>query len=75
MAKKNKFARCYLLFTLIAAKNQGMQMSIKNIDKNGLRLAVMIEKEKAKKEFGIKSLSELSGKRLQEFEKFLSEKL
>ena len=70
----NKFSRCYSLFMLLAAKY--LKHDFRNEwDKNIMNLLVMIVKAKTKKEFGIKSLRELKGKKLKEFEKFLEAKL
>ena len=67
----NRFSKCYGFFTLIASK----KMNVENKYSSGMRLAVMIVKQKMKEEFGIKSLANLSKKRLKEFETFLAEKL
>lgn len=71
MAKRNRFVKCYSLFILLANK----KMDVHDKYSHDMKLAIMIVKEKCKKEFGIKSLSELKGKRLKEFEAFLESKL
>lgn len=71
MTKRNRFSKCYTLFIIIANK----KMDVKNRYSNDMKLAVMIVKEKCKKEFGIKSLAELKGKKLKEFEAFLENRL
>jgi len=74
--KKNRFSRCYTLFILLAAKQIGvLNLPKDRWNKNGMGLSVMVIKEKLKKEFGIKSLRELKGKKLKEFEQFLESKL
>lgn len=75
--KKNRFSRCYSLFILLAEKHLGVSRKPGTVEwpMNGIQLAIMIVKEKFKKEFGIKSLRELKGKKLKEFEQFLESKL
>lgn len=72
MAKKNRFSKCYGFFTMIAVKKM---WPVADPHSSGMRLAVMIVKEQLKKEFGIKSLTELNKKKLKEFERFLANKL
>lgn len=71
MAKKNRFSKCYTLFILIASKKMGARDRYSD----NMKLAIMIAKERCKKEFGIKSMAELKGKKLREFEAFLERKL
>ena len=69
--KRNRFSTCYGLFTVLAIKTMGLEGK----QTSGMRLAVMIIKEKMKKEFGIKSMAKLDKKELKKFEHFLSLKL
>ena len=66
-----------MLFAILATKKWHLKdYSKEQWDKNGMRLATMIMKEKAKEEFGIKSLKELSTKeKLKKFEAFLERKI
>jgi len=74
--KKSRFAKCYTLFTFLAAKQLEIpSQSKQKWNKNGMRLAIMIVKEKAKKEFGIKSMKELDKAKLKTFEQFLEKKI
>ena len=76
LKKKSRFAKCYSLFTLLAAKQLEITSQPRQKwNRNGMRLAVMIAKEKAKKEFGIKSMKELDKAKLKEFERFLEKKI
>ena len=66
-----------MLFAILATKKWHLKgYSKQRWDKNGMRLATMIVKEKAKEEFGIKSLKELDTKeKLKKFESFLERKI
>lgn len=67
--KKNRYSKCYIFFTILASKK------CDKINPGGFHLMLMVVKEQMKKEFGIKSLKDLSNKELKRFETFLAEKL